>query len=382
MRLSNFSRGRGLLLSLSIWLASGSAWALTSYAVDAVDVSGSTGAASVALGVPDYAFVNDAGLPFGGTSTDVFDVGESTTLAFPARLRNVAGQHDLIVLAFVGGLGQTDNATVQVEVSSDGVAFATVATFDTEEARDRSQDRFENDFDGVKQFWVEFGSASDVTHVRLTNLGGTAEGLRLDAVEGLHPDVASTHAFEMRFARYREDSIQQFKVRVKTLSDVGGVPVREVRIDRPMAFASALEATDHPIVGLAGRFICVENCIPNNGPLIPFSRHAWSTDGVTEAAPGEGLDPGREAAHERFRSIDLETIESTYLAGYEFTVTFADGFVHRFTYDDDVLIGIGRLYQKYLYFESNPVESGPRQADYYEFRRSAATGVPLFPYLP
>ena len=76
---------------------------------------GSTGVSAVGLGVPDYMFVNDLGLGFGGTSSDVFNVGESVLLTFPIPLRIHASQHDLVLSAFVGGHGATDNAEVQVE---------------------------------------------------------------------------------------------------------------------------------------------------------------------------------------------------------------------------------------------------------------------------
>ena len=69
-------------------LAADPAAALASYAFSAQDAPGSsTGVAAVGLGIPDYQFVNDAGLGFGGTSTDVFSPGESTVLAFPRPLR-------------------------------------------------------------------------------------------------------------------------------------------------------------------------------------------------------------------------------------------------------------------------------------------------------
>lgn len=120
----------------------------------------------VALGVPDYLFVNDAGLGFGVTSTEVFDGGESVVLKFPWPLRNIPGQHDLVISSFVGGLGASDNADVQVEEGGDGTNFAIVA-------------------------------------IRLTNLSGSSEGFRLDAVEGWHSNLAADDAFEVRFDRSR-----------------------------------------------------------------------------------------------------------------------------------------------------------------------------------
>ena len=41
--------------------------------------------------------------------------------------------------------------------------------------------------------------------------------------------------------------------------------------------------------------------------------------------------------------------------------------IHEFTYDEDVIKVIGSLYQKYLYYDPNPVESWNRPTDYYEF---------------
>ena len=378
MRITALRKRYGIAtLVCCVWLSGWSLPAvadLSSYATAAVDVVGTTGAAAEALGVPDYHFVNDVGLGFGGTSSEVFAVGESVDLSFPVPIRDVAGQHDVILSAFVGGLGATDNATVQVEASTDGTNFTLLTTFDTEEARDRSQDRWENDFEGVKHFFIEFGGLDFVTHIRLTNLSGTAEGLRLDAVEGLHPDVASTHAFEIRFDRYRPDFNSRFFVRVKNIGDPGSVPIREIRMTRSTLPLATLEDTDDPLFGVDGDFICVEHCIPDNGPLIPFTRYAWSVDGTVEAPPGVGLEPGRQAASSRNRTFDTDNID--FLSGMTFRVTFTDGLVHDFDYDNDVMKDIGSLYQKYLYFSDTPSESWNRPTYYYEFVAGSAAPVP------
>jgi len=367
-----------LLLAFSLNAEKASAQ-LSSYAVSAVDVIGVTGASAVALGVPDYSFINDTGLGFGGTSADVFDVGESVELSYGTPLRNNPSQHDVVLSAFVGGLGATDNATVQVEASSDGTNFTIIETFDTEEARNRPPpNQWENDFEGVKHFFLEFGTEDNVTHLRLTNLAGTVEGLRLDSVEGLHPIVSSSHAFEVRFERVRSQVPSRFKVRIKNISDVGGVPIREWLMDRPDT-GVRLEDTHLPLTADSrttqsgvGEFICVENCIPDNTPeRIPYSRHAWSLDGLTEAPPGTGLDPGHQVAHNRFWDFDTDGDGVVYLSGFSFTVTFADGLAHTFDYDDDMIKEIGSLYQKYQYFDSTPLESWNRPVDYYEF---ASTG--------
>ena len=358
----------GLALSAGLLVGGVRADALSSYAISAQDEAGSsTGAAAVALGVPDYAFVNDSGLGFGGSSSDVFGVGEATVLTFPEVLRNVAGLADLRISMFVGGLGASDSALVQVEVSDDGASYTNVGTFDSATGRTSYPFRQERDFDSVKHFDVDFGAEDFVSHVRLTNLAGTAEGIRLDAVEGLHPDVGSTHAFEIRFERYRPDFNQRFRVHIKNIADDGEVPIREFRIDRPTSIISTLEDTDDSLLGLDGEFLCVENCIPDNGPLIDYTRMVWSVDGVNEAPAGVGLEPGREAVNERHRNFDIDTLGTTYLSGFRFTVTWADGASHEFDYDTDVLIEEGNLYQKYLYFSGTPVESGPRPTDYYEF---------------
>jgi hypothetical protein len=345
----------------------------SSYATLATDVVGVTGASSVAIGVPDYQFVNDLGLGFGGTSIDVFEIGESAVLSFPSPLRNIASQHDLILYAFVGGLGATDNANVQVEASTDGVNFAVIATFDTSEARSRSQDLFENDFEAVKHFFIEFGALDGVTDIRLTNLGGTSEGLRLDALEGLHPDVAGTHAFELRIERSRLDEWQQFKLRVKNIADPGGVPIREIRINNSTIPFATIEETSLSIEGSSGDFICVENCrenctvncTPMNLPSVPFVRYAWSLDGDVEAPAGVGLEPGQQAAHHPSFGIDTDSSDP-YLSGYSFEITFADGVVHFIDYDVDVEKEIGSLYEKHLYFSSSPVLSWNRPVDFYE----------------
>ncbi len=373
-----FSQSR---ISALIWVtcfAIGSAPAgaqIASFASNASDVSGSTGASAVALGVPDYFFVNDVGLGFGGTSADIFDVGETAELSFAVPLLNIPMQHDLVVSAFVGGLGATDNANVLVEVSSDGTSFVAVASFDTQDARNRSQDRQENDFAGVKHFFIEFGSENFVTHIRLTNLDGTSEGLRLDAVEGLHPEVSSAHAFEIRFERKRPDFYMWFSVQIKNISEPGGVAIREFRMVRSAAPTAELQNTRRTLFGVDGDLICVENCTPNGGPLIPFSRHAWSLDGLVEAPAGVGLDPGRQVAGARDETFDIDNTD--YLAGMTFQVIFVDGFVHEFTYDDDVVKAIGSLYQKYLYTHAAPVESWNRPVDYYQFVDDGVISVPV-----
>ena len=348
---------------------------LSSFATGATDLSGVTGATTSSLGPPDYLFINDQGLGFGGTSAEVFGVGESVELIFPVPLRNIVNQHDIVFSVYVGGLGATDNATVQVEVRADSGSFVIVDSFDTDEARDRDQDRQENDFDGVKHFFVDFASEDHVVAIRLTNLAGTAEGLRLDAVEGLHPLVDSLHAFEIRFDRWRPDSYAFFFVRIKNISDVGGVAIREFKMTRSPTPFSTLENTIHNLIGLTGDLICVENCITNSGPLIPFSRHAWSIDGLVEAPVGVGLDPGQQVAHPRFNGFDTDNTD--YLSGLVFEVLFTDGFVHQFTYDDDVMKVVGSLYQKYLYFREDPVESWNRPTDYYQFAEEPAVVVPV-----
>ncbi|HEU4429618.1 MAG TPA: PKD domain-containing protein, partial [Myxococcota bacterium] len=346
---------------------------MASYPVAAVDAVGSsTGAGAVALGVPDYRFVNDSGLPFGGTSSDVFDVGESTTLSFAQPLRNIAGANDLLVSAYVGGLGETDSAQVLVEVSSDGASFASIGTLDTATGRTSYPLTQERDFASVKHFALDFGANDLVTHVRLTNVGGTAEGLRLDALEGLHPVSNSSHAFELRIERYREDTAQRFFVRLKNTADPGGVAIRELRMVR--ALNASLEDTRRSMIGLdglAGELLCVENCNADNGELIPFSRHVWSLDGVAPAPAGTGVPPGGSVNNRRSESFDTDSTNVPYLAGFAFVVTWTDGYEHTLDYSNDVLgqQTAGALYQKYLYFSDTPALSGPRPADYYEFRR-------------
>jgi hypothetical protein len=117
--------------------------------------------------------------------------------------------------------------------------------------------------------------------------------------------------------------------------------------------------------------MCVENCIADNGPGTGYSRHVWTLDGTNPAPPGAGLDPGRDAAHLRYLDFDIDQ-DGLYLANFEFTITWADGYSHFFDYDGDVLgLGVqGQLFQKYEYFLSNPRVAGPLPADYYEFVRA------------
>jgi hypothetical protein len=383
--------GFGLALLGLVGLFARPALAVTSYPIAATDAAGSsTGAASVALGVPDYEFVNDVGL--GGANADVFGPGESTVLLFPAAIRNVAGQPDLLVSAFVGGTGATDSAQVQVSVSSDGTNFVNAGSFDTADGRDVTKYPFpEVAFESVKHFAIDLGAADNVTHVRLTNLASTATGLRLDAVEGLQPRTLSDHAFEIRFEKYRNDSDGRFMIRIKNTGRAGGVPVRELRIDRSMAVGVNLQDTSTSLCEqrhelwspldqcpFPARFICVENCVPDNGPSIEFSRHAWSTDGVSEAPAGAGLDPGRQAMNLRNLSFDTDPPSPfNFLDGFAFTVTFADGFEHSFTFNEDVLgqMTEGALFQKYQYFSPNPTVFGPRPVYYYEFVPEPGEGV-------
>lgn len=353
---------------------------LSSYAVAAEDAVGSsTGAAAVALGVPDYHFVDDAGLGYGGTNTDVFSPGESTVLRFPVPLRNVPGQIDLLVSAFVGGDGASDAALVEVAVSSDGVAFTDVGTFQTATGRDPFVfPPQEAPFESVKHFPIEFGTNDLVTHVRLTNIASTAEGLRLDAVEGLYPVTGASHAFELRIERYRLESTGRFRIRVKNLADPGGLAIRELRIT-PGADPARLEDTYVPLpalFGSDGSLICVENCITdttptNPQPVIPFSRHAWSLDAVVEAPLGIGLAPGRQAANVRAGIPSFDTDNSAaFLERFSFQVVFVDGTQQSLFFDDDIVVeGVpGALYQKYPYFSATPQISAPQQTYTYEFR--------------
>lgn len=370
-------RGAGMA-ALGLLAAALPATALTSYPVEAVDDPGSsTGAGAVALGVPDYHFVNDAGLAYGGTNADVFAPGESTVLRFPVPLRNIAGQVDLLVSALVGGEGASDDAQVNVEVSSDGTTFASAGSFRTQSGRDPVLfGPSEAPFESVKHFGVEFGASDHVTHVRITNAAGTAEGLRLDAVEGLYPTSDATHAFELRVDRVRLASTGRFRVRLKNLAGPGGVPIRELRIERGPEPAR-LEDTTVSINRLygPGAFICVENCILDSTQqvpqmVIPYSRHAWSTDGISEAPAGIGLDPGRQAANSRIGNPSFDTDNSVnFLEGFSFHVVFADDTEQGLDFDADVLADgtPGALYQKYEYFSVNPIVSGPLRTDTYEF---------------
>lgn len=343
---------------------------LASYAIEALDAPGSsTGAASVALGVPDYRFVNDAGLSFGGTNTDVFDPGEATVLVYAFPLKNIADQADLVLSAFVGGSGATDDAQVQVEVSGDGVQFHTVATIATASGRTTYPHVQERHLESVKHFEVDFGAEDLVTHVRLSNLAGTPEGLRLDAVEGLYPLVGSVRAMEFRFEKYRGSDVNRFLLRIKNLADPGGVGIHELRIDKPDPPPQIwLQDTWTSLYSNRGQLLCVENCVFDNGPDIHYSRHAWSEDDVNEAPTGIGLGPGRQAAHRRWQNFDLD-MGMPILTDFVFTVVFTDGTSHRFDFNDDVLGQelSGALYQKYMYFDPTPQISGPHQTYYYQY---------------
>jgi len=370
---------RAVAAACALLLGAAPAAALSSYAVEAEDAAGSsTGAAAVALGVPDYVFVGDAGLGFGGANADVFAPGESTVLRFPVPLRNIPGQIDLLVSAFVGGDGASDAALIDVATSSDGVAFTSAGSFETATGRDPSAfPPQETAFESVKHFPIEFGAADLVTHVRLTNLAGSAEGLRLDAVEGLHPATGASHAFELRVERYRLDSTGRFRIRVKNLADPDGVGIRELRIV-PGPDPSRLEDTYVPLpalYGSGGSLICVEHCIAdttqtNPQPVIPFGRHAWSQDGVVEAPVGVGLEPGRQAANVRTGNPSFDTDNSaSFLAGFSFHVVFTDDTEQSFSFEDDVLVdGVpGALYQKYQDFSATPPLSAPQRTDTWEF---------------
>lgn len=367
------------MCALLLSAASAPATALSSYAVGAQDAVGSsTGAAAVALGVPDYAFVNDAGLGYGATNADVFAPGESTVLRFPVALRNIPGQADLLVSAFVGGVGASDTALVEVAVSSDGITFTGVGSFDTATGRDPFVfPPQETPFASVKHFPLEFGAADLVTYVRVTNLAGSADGLRLDAVEGLHPATGASHGFELRVDRYRLAETGRFRLRVKNLADPGGRGIRELHIERGPD-PSRLEDTQFSLpalYGSGGSLRCVEHCIAdttqtNPQPVIPYSRHAWSLDGISEAPPGIGLGPGRQAANVRTGNPSFDTDNSpSFLAGFWFHIVFTDGTEQSLSFDDDILVDgtPGALHQKYQYFSETPQISEPQRTDTYEF---------------
>ncbi|MDP6761989.1 MAG: hypothetical protein QF860_03875 [Planctomycetota bacterium] len=357
----------------------GTAHPLSSYAMAAVDDPGSvTGATESALGVPDYDFTNDQGLGF-GAGAEAFDVGEATVLILSRPARDVAGQDDLVISAFVGGLGATDSALVEVSVSTDGVLFHTVGSFDTASGRTNYPHPHEEDFAGVKHFTVDLGGHDMTTHVRLANTAGSPEGLRLDSLEALHPHVPSSRAFELRLERYRGKNVLRFLVRIKNIAAPGGAGIHELRIDKPPPPADTnLQETWTRLYDQAGTaafdnvrplFLCVEGCIRDNGPDTLFSRHVWSEDGVRETPTGLGLPPGHQAAHKRYRNFDLDVPNSGYLSGFSFTVSFTDGTTHQFDFDGDVVgqASAGRLYQKYQYFDSTPAISGPLRTRTYEF---------------
>ncbi|MAF64325.1 MAG: hypothetical protein CMJ84_01525 [Planctomycetes bacterium] len=352
---------------------------LSSYAMAAVDEPGSTtGAVTAALGVPDYVFTNDEGLGF-GAGTEAFDVGEATVLVLSRPARDIAGSDDLVISAFVGGQGASDNAVVRVEVSDDGVQFHSLGTFDTADGCTNYPHPHEEDFAGVKHFTMDLAGHDMTTRVRLTNTAGSAQGLRLDGIEALHPHVDATHAFELRLERYRGKNVLRFLVRIKNIAGLGGVGIHELRIDKPPSPADTnLEETWTRLYDQAGTsgfdyvrplFLCVEGCIRDNGPDTLFSRHVWSEDGVNETPTGLGLPPGHQAAHKRYRNFDLDVPNSGYLSGFTFTITFTDGTAHEFDFDSDVVgqASVGRLYQKYQYFDSTPVISGPMRTRTYEF---------------
>jgi len=385
--------GAGVSLFAVLLASAGSARAvLSSYAVAAHDDPGSsTGAAAVALGVPDYRFVDDAGLGFGGANADVFAPGESTVLTFPVPIRNVPGQPDLVVWAFVGGAGASDDAQVEVEVSVDGATFLPAGSFHTADGRDPakyaptgSPAPFEADFAAVKQFPIEIGGPDTISYVRLRNVAGTAEGLRLDAVEALQPVTHALHAFEIRLEQYRDPlMVGRFRVRLKNLAEPGGEGIRELRIVRPPSNVQ-LEDTDSNLYaqyGRTGRLICTEHCVPDTvdmqtPPSIPFSRHVWSLDGVTEAPAGEGLDPGRQAAHLPAENFDTD-FDPSLLQDFGFEVEFTDGGVETFGFDENVVAEgeVGALYQKYVYSSATPTLSGPQPAYVWEFVPEPAGGA-------
>ena len=194
----------------------------------------------------------------------MFAPGESTVLRFPVPLRNIPGQIDLLVSAFVGGDGASDTALIDVATSSDGIAFTSAGNFETATGRDPSVfPPQETAFESVKHFPIEFGATDLVTHVRLTNLAGSAEGLRLDAVEGLHP--AHRRLARLRAAR-RALSPRQHG----PLPDPREESRRSGRRRDPRAAHRAgprsrrLEDTYVPLpalYGSGGSLICVEHCI-------------------------------------------------------------------------------------------------------------------------
>jgi hypothetical protein len=106
--------------------------------------------------------------------------------------------------------------------------------------------------------------------------------------------------------------------------------------------------------------------------VIPFSRHAWSLDGVEEAPVGSGLDPGRQVAHVRIGNPSFDTDPGpgdSFLQGFSFHVVFTDDTEQSLGFDEDVLVdGVpGWLYQKYQYFSETPAVNGPLPTDTYEF---------------
>lgn len=278
-----------------------------SYAGEVVGVTGiDQNAAQVALGPPDYVYTEGA-----------FPAGASITLAFPAPLNDVAGD-DLIVYAFVTGMG-TESSEVRVEARAfAGDPFVDVGTILTSEGRNPQRNPFAP-FDHVHHFRLDFaGRARKVTEVRLTNVAG--DDFKLDAVEGIHPAMASPdHAAEIRIFRLRSDDTKRFALRIKNLSPLGsGAVITGFAIEH--ATDPYIDQTNRPITGERGYFEATPETTagPDNGDVTQRTEHRWVGEGA-------GLAPGEVVSHERFDTIDTDVPGDEFLENFTFSLTFDDG---------------------------------------------------------
>lgn len=344
---------RGILVSLTVlvYVASSGRAAraeLFSYATQVGATSSAPGGdLTVALGPPDYAY-----------TTGVLTAGVSAVFIFPAPIDDIV-EEDLLLYIHVLGTGTT-SSMVRVEARAEpNDAFVEVTTFGTGDARIL---RPTTGLDHMHTFAVDFAGLVDkVTEVRITNVEG--DDLNLDALEAIHPALASPHqVVEMRIFRLRDDDTKRFALRFKNLG--------RLLIGEPMTgFAVAhslddvIDQTDQPVVGTDGEFAATPETTagPDNGDTTRRTEYVWSVE-------GEGLDPGEFAAHISTFTVDTDTLGDEYLENMLFTVTFQDGTALTANFDDLTADGVaGQLYALYQTPPFPVSINGPRPAIFYEF---------------
>jgi hypothetical protein len=333
---------------------------LVSYATGSSDLQGVSEAdAQSALGPPDGIWIEEG-----------FEDNASAVFRFAAPLDDVPGD-DLILSIFVT-IDESDASEVLVEGrAAPSDPFVEIATLNTGDGQTPGRLNPFAGYDHVHHFGLDFGGkVRKVTEVRLTNNAGSP--LKLDALEGVHPALASPiHAVELRIFRLRDDFSKRFAVRWKNIAPLEtGVELAGFSIEH--ASADWIDQTDLAVFAPDGSFTATPETTagPDNGPRTQRTDYVWSGEGV-------GLAPGDIASHQRTNTIDTDVTGEEFLEYFTFTATFADGVALSANWDEILKSGaVGELFSIYQYPPGPVSISEGRPAYWYEFASSAIAPEP------